>query len=492
MAPLRPPVAHKHNKDDLRMKQPPPNPNNRRIAFALLFGFALFAVLLSLRPPAPPAPPSSSPLFGTEQIFAFADPKGTLPLDKLIRKRQDSVKKHPQKVDLWILLGRAWVMKARSSGDAGFYINAQACATLALQREPRNPLALTLQGLALINNHEFEKARDLANDILQRHPEDQLALAILSDAQLELGRYKEALDAAQKMMNYKPNLPSYSRMSYLAWLSGRTTDAKELMRKAIDAGRSSRDREPGTWALLQAALYFWHEGDYEGALAGTQMALRYFPDYAPALVTHSRVLLSLQRYKEAAQTLTLAMSRSPQAQTAMFLGDAYSALQQTTDALQAYKKAETLARQTDLRTLALLLANQNRQLTGALDAAKAEYSKRQDIYTLDAYAWVLHRTGQSLRARQLIEQAMHLNTPDALLWYHAGLIYLACGNTQKGRSFLLRAQKQHPHLDPFLSRETSRALRSFPSNPPHLPPSPTSRPLQPPALSNSTKEHRTP
>jgi tetratricopeptide (TPR) repeat protein len=266
------------------------------------------------------------------------------------------------------------------------------------------------------------------------------------------------------MMNDKPSLPSYSRMSYLAWLAGRTTEAKELMRKAIDAGRSSRDREPGTWAILQAALYFWHEGDYEGALAGTQMALRYFPDYAPALVAHGRVLLSLQRYQKAADAFAQAMQRSPQAQTAMLLGDAYTALQQTTNAQQAYQKAETLARQTDPRTLALLLSNQKRRLSDAMDAAKAEYAKRQDIYTLDAYAWALHRAGQHQHARQLIQQAMHLNTPDALLWYHAGLIYLACGDHTKGRAFLLRAQKQHPHLDPFLRREAILALqRNAPS-----------------------------
>lgn len=434
----------------------------------MLFLLALFGVsiaFLALNRPTtthtatnPSHVTPKTPSKSMEQVLALADPKGSLPLDDLLRKRQRATKKNPEKLDLWILLGRTWVMKARTSGDAGFYLNAQACATIAQELEPNNPMALTLQGLSLVNQHEFSKARDLAQGVLQKHPQEMLALAILSDAQLELGRYKEALAAAQKMMDIKPSLPAYSRLSYLSWLVGRVKEAKDTMRKAIDAGRSSRDREPGTWAIIQAALYFWHEGDYNGALAGTTMALRYFPDYAPALVAHGRVLVALKRFEEARKAFQNAMQRSPQAQTAWLLGDTYTALQKPKEAKKSYQRAEKIGQQADHRTLALMLANQKRRLPEAIEWIKEEYTKRPDLYTADVYAWVLHRAGQHQRARKLIEQAMHLNTPDALFWYHAGLIYLACGETEKGRSFLLRAQKRHPHLDPTLTQETLAAL----------------------------------
>src|SRR5690242_5672584 len=47
----------------------------------------------------------------------------------------------PHKVDAWIALGHAWVDKARETSDPGFYLNADACADLALERSPQDPLA---------------------------------------------------------------------------------------------------------------------------------------------------------------------------------------------------------------------------------------------------------------------------------------------------------------------------------------------------------------
>src|SRR5258708_18029883 len=105
------------------------------------------------------------------------------------------------------------------------------------------------------------------------------------------------------MVDLKPNLPAYSRASYLRWLQGDGPAAKEFIRRAIDAGNDSHDPEPRAWTIVQSALYFWHEGDYAGADAGFELALSAVTDYPPALVGRARVALARGEGARAAQLL---------------------------------------------------------------------------------------------------------------------------------------------------------------------------------------------
>jgi hypothetical protein len=153
------------------------------------------------------------------------------------------------------------VRKARNTSDPGYYVNAEGAAEIARDLDAESAPARDLQALVLLNDHRFEDARKLASDVLLNHSDDFLALAASSDALLELGRVKEATSAVERMMALKPTHPAYTRASYLRWLNGDSDGAIEMMRLAIDAG-DRRDEEPRAWAMVQAANYFWHQGDY--------------------------------------------------------------------------------------------------------------------------------------------------------------------------------------------------------------------------------------
>jgi tetratricopeptide (TPR) repeat protein len=472
------------------------------LSFLALVGFFLF--FSAKKDPTPPQEkPARKAISTMEKHLALAPLSEKTPLDKLISQRQRSASRQPQKADLWVLLGRAWVMKARSTADPGYYSNALACAKIALSLEPQSAPALTLQGLAWMNDHAFRKARDLAKEILARDPQEMMALAILSDASLELGDEQAAQEAAQKMLDFKPSLPAYSRLSYLMWLRGATKEAKEAMRLAIDAGRSKRDREPGTWAILQAALYFWHEGDYQGARAGTEMALKYFPAYPHAQATHGKVLLSLNLPNEAITHLHLAFHQAPLAEIAWWLVEAHreSAAQahEPTKREKHLQQAQyylreviRLGRQGDHRTLALFLATEDRDLEEALRLIEGEYKERKDIYTTDAYGWVLYRLKRYREAAALAEASLRLGTPDALLKYHAGAIFLAAGQRQRGLTLLRQAQKQHPRLLPALSRFADRLLAQENPSPPSSQPLLNDRRSPLPPLQDKPKNNALP
>ncbi len=400
------------------------------------------------------------------QRLALAKLTGTALADKAITDAQTAVRANPAKSDAWVMLGRAWVRKARESADPGFYLNADACAAVLLERDADDKLALDLRGLVLLNGHKFDEARALAVQVTTRHPDDPMAWGTLSDAYLELGRYEEATDAAQLMIDLKPSLPSYSRASHLQWLRGDVASAKETVRRALDSGRAGKtDPEPGAWVFVQAATMFWHEGDFDGAEAGFDKALERINDYAPANVGKGRVALAKGDARRAAELFERAWKVSPLVETAWLLGDAREAAGNPKGAAEAYALVEREGRRTDPRTLSLFLSTKGRTAAEADDAlklAREEYAVRKDIATEEALAWALYRTGHLADAKASILKARRLGTPDARLMFHEGAIRLAAGETVKGKELIKAALKKNRAFDASGAREAQALLSPDP------------------------------
>lgn len=373
---------------------------------------------------------------------------GTTPVDVQLEAAQQMLRRFPDLRDSWIALGRLWVRKAREAGDPGFYLYAKACADVSLDLEPGNRPAQGLLGLVLINNHKFYDALDTADRLLAQDPEDLMALGTRSDALLELGRFQESVQAAQRMVDLKPNLPSYSRAAYLRWLSGDTRRAEDIAWKAIDSGRDPRDTEPIAWAIVQAAIMFWQEGDYPGANAGFGKALDAFKDYPPALVGRGKHALLVQNdAKAAVELLERADRLSPLVETAWLLGDAREAAGDAAGAAAAYALVVKRGRVSDPRTLAQFYATKNRDLDEALKLATAELAVRGGPYTDDAHAWALYRKGMFAEARAASDRALQHGTKDAVLWYHAGAIRIAAGEREAGQKLIRRALALNPRFD---------------------------------------------
>ena len=386
-----------------------------------------------------------------DQRLALAPSSGTTLADKSVTEAQKAVRENRGKDELWIVLGRAWVQKARESADPGFYLDADACARVVLERSPDQRLALDLRGLVLLNGHKFDEARALAAQVTARHPEDPMAWGPLSDAYLEMGRYDEATEAAQTMVDLKPNLPSYSRASHLQWLRGDVVSAKETVRRALDSGRAGKtDPEPGAWVFVQAATMFWHDGDFDGADAGFDKALDRIGDYAPANVGKGRVAMAKGDHRRAAELFERAWKVSPLVETAWLLGDAREATGDAKGAAEAYALVEREGRRTDPRTLSLFLSTKGRsaaEVEEALKLARAEYEVRKDITSEDALAWAYYRTGRIAEAKASIAKARRLGTPDARLMFHEGAIRIAAGDVKQGKKLVADALKKNPAFD---------------------------------------------
>ena len=428
----------------------------------------LVLAVAACRNSAPASPVSSAPVansqagidsaLGRARLLAFLDPQEHTRVDEEIRGAQESSRRQPQKIDFLLTLGRNWVRKARETAQPALYLNANAAAELALELEPDNRLALALQGLVLLNDHRFAEALALAKRILARTPEDTMGLGVLSDAALELGRYDEATVAAQRMVDLKPNLPSYSRASWLRWLRGDIEGAKDAVRLAMGAGVDTRDLEPHAWVVVQAATIFWNQNDLEGAEAGFARALSEVPDYPPALVGRARLLLARGDAKTAAVLLARANDKSPLVSTLWLLGDARAAAGDAAGANEAWALVEKRGLTGDPRTLADFLATKDRSPELALKLAAEEREVRDDLWTEDVYAWALYRAGRFAEARAASDKALVLGTPDPRLLYRAGAIRLAQGVKDKGRALIARALALNPRFDETGALEAKKLL----------------------------------
>ena len=318
-----------------------------------------------------------------------------------------------------------------------------------------------------LSNHQFTLARDTAEKALSRRPDSPLMLGLLSDAQLDQGDYDGAHRSLQSMVDLKPNLPSYSRAAYLLWLKGNREEAlKSVRHQAIDSG-DPKEPEALAWVLVQGAMIFWQSGDYAGAEAGFDKALQTFADFPPALVGKGRVAMARGAPKEAAELLDKAFRQSPLMSTAWLLDDARVAAGDPAGAAQVEAVLTKNGVATDPRTYAQFLAAHDREHALALKIASEERNTRDDLYTEDACAWALYRNGQIKEAREASDKALVLNTPDAMLWYHAGAIRIAQGEVAAGKKLVKKAIDLNPYFD-FTGRQGKpwRLLQATPRSKP--------------------------
>ena len=350
--------------------------------------------------------------------------------------------------DAYVLAGYGWVRKARSEARPQLYRNAEACAQQALELAPNDAAARGLRGMVLLNDHRFTEARELALELLARDAHDVTALGLLSDAALELGDREQALDAAQRMVDEKPSLLSYGRAAHLRWLQGDVTGAKRLYERAIAAGAELKDREPRAWMIVQAALVFWHAGDYAGADAGLNLALREQPEYAPALEAKGRVALARGDARAAIGWLERAERKNPLCETAWMLGDAYRLVGDQARAAQAYERVEREGKAHDPRTLALFYATRDEEPREALRLAKLEHAQRRDLYSDDVLAYALYRNGDVEQARALSRKVIAQGAPDARLLFRAGEIARAAGDANDGDALIAQARQLNRGVDP--------------------------------------------
>ena len=87
---------------------------------------------------------------------------------------------------------------------------------------------MELMGALCLARHQFRDALAWGKRAKALAPSNSYVYDVITDAHVELGEYEQAIESLQHMMDIRPDLRSYSRVSYLRELTG---DAKALLKQ---------------------------------------------------------------------------------------------------------------------------------------------------------------------------------------------------------------------------------------------------------------------
>lgn len=387
-------------------------------------------------------------------------------LSPRIEAAQKLIEKNPGAAQSYNQLTAAYIQTARENGDFSLNSKAEAANRRALEIEPRNQDSLRLKATLLLTFHRFAEALEMGTGLRETNPQDAFVYGVLTDANVELGNYPEAIKAAQQMVDLKPNLESYARVSYLRSLHGDSNGAIEAMKTAATIAGAS-DKESQAWCLTHLGEEYFKIGKHAEAEKYYDAALRAFPDYTAALAGKGRARAAQGDFETAIKFLTAAQNRVPLTDTAILLGDIYTRMGNAEEAQKQYDLAQFIEQKfdnTEQRTLALFWADRDTKLDEALEIARRESAARRDIYTADVLAWCLYKTGDFAAAKEAIADAMRLKTKDARILYHAGMIEKALGNKKAAAGFLKQALEINPAFDFVQSENAKLALNELNRN----------------------------
>lgn len=374
------------------------------------------------------------------------------------------VRRDPQSATFQAALANCYLESYRETGDAGDVSGAERAARASLRLRLKNNGGAYFQlSRALVAQHRFPEALDAARQAARY---DRTALGQCADIQIETGDYAGARRDLERAP-FRADDPAYLALqARLLEVSGNNGGARTLLQRAATRAQNNLEVPP------QTAAWFWERlghiqfqnGEVEPAQNSYARALAVFPRDTRSMAALSRLFAARGDWKSCVLWGERAAQIVPAPDTLALLGQAHEALGQPQLARQKYAlvaAAEQLSQAQGViydRQRALFLANRRQNLPTALRLALGEMKLRRDIYAYDALAQIYFEMGKLEAAQKAADQALHMGTADATLWYHAGLIADARGQKERARTHLKRALQISPY---FLTPEAPRRARAI-------------------------------
>lgn len=369
-----------------------------------------------------------------------------------------------------------YIRKARETGDISYYDLAEkTLQTEKIETHPDKSMLLSLEATIHFAKHQFSEAGAAAEEALKINPENDAPYATVGDANLEQGEYEKALAAYMKLSGYEDgdyshNMLRYdfmTRIAHYKFIEGHPRESIASLRTANEVlGSISLGKETQAWTQFILAEELFLGGDLTGAETATQVSLHHLPTYHRALSEMGKIRAAQGKFPEAIDYYKQAISVIPLPIYVAALGDLYTRQEARSEAQKQYDLVEFIAKLSALnqvvynRELALFYADHNRKLSEALELARKELKIRHDVYTWDTLAWVSFKNALGPEAIDAIQNATRFDTPDPLIFFHAGMIYDQFGSKKKGRAYLEKALALNPHFHPLYADQARSTLKA--------------------------------
>ena len=404
---------------------------------------------------------------------AAANSKEWIAVQKKAHEYLEALKQDPNDLNASLKLASLYIQEARETGNYMYYDKAaMKNVNTVLKIDSLNFNALVFKSLIYLSQHHFAEGLAAAFKARQVNPYNAYVYGLMVDGNVEMGNYDSAVSVADKMVSIRPDLTSYSRVSYLREIFGNYKSAIEAMTMAAEAG--GRGDEHTEWTRVQLGSLYEKTGDYKKAefLYNTSLSMR--PDYPYALAGLARVAVAANDIKKAIALYEKADSLINDNSMKEELVDLYrqsgenkkadelakTVIEDLSKDANAGNKDETIGHYAD-RELAYAYLKVNDK-DKALEHALLEYNRRpNNIDVNETVAWVYYNRGEFDKALPYIKVALKTNSKNPVLLSRAGLIFLKTGQKEMAKNMLQQASVTNSYVGYTLKAETSTAMQSL-------------------------------
>lgn len=246
------------------------------------------------------------------------------------------IKTKANNCDALIQLSNLYIGEARVTGEHGHYYPAalqMINQALSIKNINKDQLFLALSNKASVqlSQHDFINARETAQQALTLNPYNAQIYGALVDANVELGNYDEAVTYADQMVAIRPDLSSYSRVSYLREIYGMPDQAIEALQMAVEAGNPASDEK--SWAALQLAQLCQRYKQTDKAEFILKQILTERENYPFAIAALAEIHIAKKQYQQAELELKEACKIIPEVSFYVSLANIYK-IQNRTEELK--------------------------------------------------------------------------------------------------------------------------------------------------------------
>lgn len=415
-----------------------------------------------------------------DTVYTLLPRKGTAANSaewKDVKKKADvlftALQQDPNDMNASVKLAALYIQEARETGNYMYYDQAaMKYVNNILKTDSTNFNALVYKSLLYLSQHHFAEGLAAAQKAQKVNPYNAYVYGLMVDGYLEMGQYDSAVANADRMVAIRPDLTSYSRVSYLREIFGNYKSAIDAMKMAAEAG--GQGDEHTEWTRVQLGNLYEKTGDYKNAENLYSISLSMRPDYPYALAGLARVAMAQNDYKKAITYYEKADSLITDNSMKEELVDIYRLTGQNKKADDAANKViENLSQDSQAgdkdadighyadRELAYAYLKVN-NTDKALEHAMLEYNRRPDnIDVNETVAWVYYNKGEFAKAVPYIKAALKTNSKNPVLLSRAGLIFYKSGEKEMAKSMLREAATSNSYIGSALKAETATAMQNM-------------------------------
>lgn len=394
--------------------------------------------------------------------------------EALFQKKYDQfVKKiNSDSSNLEALLGltELYIAEARITGEHPYYYPAALkTVNYVLDQNPQQKeilfQAYSLKASVLLSLHEFEKGLKVAEKAVAINPYNANIYGALVDANVELGNYEKAVEKADKMVSIRPDLRSYSRISYLREIHGDVEGSKEAMTMAVKAGYPGY--ESTAWARYTLAKIYENYGDLSNAEMHYQKTLQERPNYAFAIDGLANIELKKGNLENAEKLAEKAISIIPEVSFYETLASIYmvtnreeKAKEMAHEIISMMKEDEASGHLMDLDKAKVYLDLLD-EPDKALKLAEKEYAARPENIDVNLFISQIYVQQEKFsEAKKHLEIAKKTNSQKPELLLTEGFIQWHDNNKKEAQKLFNMAFEKNPYLTGELATEAKLKLKN--------------------------------